>query len=151
MKLIGQMFQSWKTHGLFKHNPGDFWIVTSIPKKIYYIGFECNLTEHNSTNFVWLRLRDLRWGQRKPCKSPASFQIILFHKILLSMRLNLSENEPEIYMYKKSQCFFFSFWLTIIIIEPHHEKTCFWHMRTTKMQISLRIRAVWSALVLFPA
>ena len=29
--------------------------------------------------------------------------------------------------------------------EPRHEKTCFCHMRTTKAQISLRIRAVWSA------
>ena len=27
-------------------------------------------------------------------------------------------------------------------IEPHHEKTCLCHMRTTKAQISLRIRAV---------
>ena len=29
------------------------------------------------------------------------------------------------------------------------EKTCFSHMRTTKVQISLRIRAVWSAPLLF--
>ena len=29
--------------------------------------------------------------------------------------------------------------------EPRHEKTCLCHMRTTKAQISLRIRAVWSA------
>ena len=29
--------------------------------------------------------------------------------------------------------------------EPCHEKTCFCHMRATKAQISLRIRAVWSA------
>ena len=27
--------------------------------------------------------------------------------------------------------------------EPHNEKTCFCHMRTTKTQISLHIRAVW--------
>ena len=33
--------------------------------------------------------------------------------------------------------------------EQHHEKTCFSHMRTTKTQISLRIRAVWSASLLF--
>ena len=33
--------------------------------------------------------------------------------------------------------------------EPRHEKTCFYHMRTTKAQISLRIRAVLSALLLF--
>ena len=37
------------------------------------------------------------------------------------------------------------------IIEPHHEKTCLCHMRTTKAQISLRIRAVWSAPLLFAA
>ena len=38
--------------------------------------------------------------------------------------------------------------------EPHHKKTCFCHMRTTKAQISLadlRIRAVWSAPLLFAA
>ena len=28
------------------------------------------------------------------------------------------------------------------LYEPCHEKTCFCHMRTTKAQISLRIRAV---------
>ena len=27
--------------------------------------------------------------------------------------------------------------------EPHHEKTCLCHMRTTKAQISLRICTVW--------
>ena len=37
------------------------------------------------------------------------------------------------------------------IIEPRHEKTCLCHMRTTKAQISLRIRAVWSAPLLFAA
>ena len=36
-------------------------------------------------------------------------------------------------------------------IEPRHEKTFLWHMRTTKMQISLRICAVWSAPLLFTA
>ena len=35
--------------------------------------------------------------------------------------------------------------------EPRREKTCFYHMRTTKVQISLRIRAVWSAPLLFTA
>ena len=33
--------------------------------------------------------------------------------------------------------------------EPRHEKTCFSHMQTTKVQISLRIHAVWSAPLLF--
>ena len=33
--------------------------------------------------------------------------------------------------------------------EPRHEKTCFCHMRTTKMQISLRFHTVWSAPLLF--
>ena len=31
---------------------------------------------------------------------------------------------------------------SIFTFEPHHEKTCFSHMRTTKVQISLHIRAV---------
>ena len=35
--------------------------------------------------------------------------------------------------------------------EPRHEKTCLCHMRTTKTQISLSIRAVWSAPLLFAA
>ena len=35
--------------------------------------------------------------------------------------------------------------------EPRHEKTCLCHMRTTKVQISLRIHAVWSAPLLFAA
>ena len=35
--------------------------------------------------------------------------------------------------------------------EPHHEKTCLCHLQTTKVQISLRIRAVWSAPLLFAA
>ena len=34
---------------------------------------------------------------------------------------------------------------------PHHEKTCFCPMWTTKAQISLRIHAVWSAPLLFAA
>ena len=37
------------------------------------------------------------------------------------------------------------------IDEPHHEKTCFCPMRTTKAQISLRIHAVWSAPLFFTA
>ena len=28
-----------------------------------------------------------------------------------------------------------------LLLEPHHEKTCLCHMRTTKAQISLRIQA----------
>ena len=35
--------------------------------------------------------------------------------------------------------------------EPRHEKTCFSHMQTTKVQIRLHIRAVWSATLLFAA
>ena len=38
-----------------------------------------------------------------------------------------------------------------VINEPHHDKTCFCYMQTTKAQISLRIRAVWSAPLLFAA
>ena len=37
------------------------------------------------------------------------------------------------------------------INEPHHEKTGFCHMQTTKAQTSLRIRTVWSAPLLFAA
>ena len=45
----------------------------------------------------------------------------------------------------------FLFTLLSELFEPRHEKTCLCHMRTTKAQISLRIRAVGSALVLFAA
>ena len=40
---------------------------------------------------------------------------------------------------------------SVFSFEPHHDKPCFCHMRTTKAQISLRIRAVWSAPLLFGA
>ena len=39
----------------------------------------------------------------------------------------------------------------VTCIEPRQEKTCFCPMRTTKAQISLRIRAVLSTLLLFTA
>ena len=38
-----------------------------------------------------------------------------------------------------------SHWITVTSYEPCHEKTCLCHMLTTKVQISLRICAVWSA------
>ena len=38
-----------------------------------------------------------------------------------------------------------------LYIEPRHEKTCFSHMRTTKVQISLRTHTVWWAPLLFAA
>ena len=38
---------------------------------------------------------------------------------------------------------------SLLKIEPHHEKTSLCHMQTTKAQISLRIRAVRSAPLLF--
>ena len=41
-----------------------------------------------------------------------------------------------------------AFNLCCFILEPHHEKTCFYHMRTTKAQIRLRR---WSAPLLFTA
>ena len=41
------------------------------------------------------------------------------------------------------------YWLIWIIFEPGHQKMCL--MRTTKAQISLRIRAVWSVPLLFTA
>ena len=36
-------------------------------------------------------------------------------------------------------------------IEPHHEKACLCHMKTTKVQISLPVCTVWSAPLLFAA
>ena len=44
-----------------------------------------------------------------------------------------------------------SHFLHPIIFEPKHEKTCSCHMRTTEVQISLHIHAVWSAPSLFAA
>ena len=41
--------------------------------------------------------------------------------------------------------------LEFAVFETRHDKTCFCHMRTTKEQISLHIRAVWSAPLLFAA
>ena len=39
----------------------------------------------------------------------------------------------------------------LMIYEPHHEKSSFSHMRTTKAQIRLHECAVWSAPLLFSA
>ena len=39
--------------------------------------------------------------------------------------------------------------VSTVIIKPRHVKTCFSHMGTTNVQIILRIRAVWSAPLLF--
>ena len=36
-------------------------------------------------------------------------------------------------------------------MKPRHEKTCLYHIQTTKAQISLRIRTVWPAPLLFAA
>ena len=50
--------------------------------------------------------------------------------------------KPHLLMWKKSwtpKMIRYSF-----LDELHHEKTCFCHMQTTKMQISLRICVVWS-------
>ena len=41
--------------------------------------------------------------------------------------------------------------LSTVRNEPRYEKICFYHMRTTKPQISLHIRAVWSAPLFFAA
>ena len=35
--------------------------------------------------------------------------------------------------------------------EPHHEQTCYCHMQTTKVRISLHVCAVWSVPLLFAA
>ena len=53
-----------------------------------------------------------------------------------------SPDVPYVFMEKYGKWF---------LNEPHREKTCLCHMQTTKAQISLRIRAVWSAPLLFPA
>ena len=56
---------------------------------------------------------------------------------------------PIILIYKGLTVpFKINYWITN---EPRHEKACFSHIRTTKAQISLRIRAVWSEPLLFAA
>ena len=46
-------------------------------------------------------------------------------------------------------CFYVKMFWNAPLTEPHHEKTCFCLMRTTKVQIIQRTRAVWSAPLLF--
>ena len=53
------------------------------------------------------------------------------------------------YLFTLFPCLEISRVLLSCLLEPCHYKTCLYHMRTTKTQISLRIRAVWSASLLF--
>ena len=53
------------------------------------------------------------------------------------------KNAIEIFFYLLSVIeYFLCLFSRYISTEPRHEKTCFSHMRTAKVQISLRIRAV---------
>ena len=83
------------------------------------------------------------------------YSMILNHFCKLQIPLNMTKPLNQ------QGCMFFSeynlFWSwmpsfdQLVTFEAHHEKTCSCHMRTTKAQISLCIRAVWSVPLLFAA
>ena len=87
--------------------------------------------------------------------NPLRFHLRLFSALPVAPAFRLS------HLHLPSSYDFLSFYFDAIInsrkwegtgknaCEPHHEKTLFCHMRTTKAQISLCIRAVWSAPLLF--
>ena len=63
----------------------------------------------------------------------------------------ISNSRNQIQGYLRRTILLWSLWIqrAAYTCEPRHEKTCLCHMRTRKAQISLRIRAVWSAPLLF--
>ena len=67
----------------------------------------------------------------------------LGHWFMVTQRLTLKK---DLYFWVHWLCF-----VCQILNEPRHEKTCFYHMQTTKSQISLHIRAVWWVPLLFAA
>ena len=73
----------------------------------------------------------------------------------LSWRWNLSTVTSCLLLSCKYSSIFVDIRITLsgpcVIIGPHHEKTCQWHIWTTKVQISLHIRTVWSVPLLFAA
>ena len=72
-----------------------------------------------------------------PVIKPYYMTIFLsFPKYLLELWINIKNFRPLLN-------------IRHILSEPRHDKTCFYHMRTTNEKISLRIRAVWSASLLF--
>ena len=73
-----------------------------------------------------------------------------FHPVDLSILINWMSPFPI----SEVSGVLFNFYLSFDknycrLYEPRHEKTCFCPMQTTKVQISLRIHAVWSAPLLF--
>ena len=89
----------------------------------------------------------LSWGSSfYLCSTPEILKLD-GEKRFLKLKNLFSQYFPEIIMRIPAWCKA----NYLFIIEPHHEKTFLCHMRTTKGQISLGIRAVWSAPFLFAA
>ena len=72
------------------------------------------------------------WGNRKLFEDPA---------VIYSQMLPFRYVKVKKHFFLRTKRWF----------EPRHEKTCLCHMRTTKAQFSLRIRAVWSTPLMFAA
>ena len=66
---------------------------------------------------------------------------IRFCHVSVTLRFYKTGNNMYLYGYHEAKKTF----KEIKDFEPHHEKTWLCHMRTTKAQISLRIRSVWTA------
>ena len=94
----------------------------------------------------------INWKQGKEVIDLARKKHLFFGEVSTFVLLSLAstyDTFPGVYyMFTHSLCFYLKEILSSKITmlrqfnETRHEKTCFCHMRTTKVQISLRIRAV---------
>ena len=65
------------------------------------------------------------------------------HLIYAGQKMEREDNGKSYHLFCQGVfLLFFGFSQHIRLFEPRHEKSCLCHVRTTKVQISLRIRAV---------
>ena len=69
---------------------------------------------------------------------PFYFRVTVFRMFCFRVDVSCHNNLLDSYIINESA----HVERVFITYEPRHEKTCFSHMRTTKVQISQRIRAV---------
>ena len=85
-----------------------------------------------------IRNRALFWPQIKAKRNTVTFYIYtctcIFFIFPLGYKTSFFDNSDNEDSSQTVAC--------ILLFEPRHKKTSFCHMRTTKAQISLRIRAV---------
>ena len=88
---------------------------------------------------LWLWITVLEWN----CLCLVHVNTIGIKLSIYIQQVGHVQLQETILKYVKKIC---SYWYAN---EPRHEKTCFCHMQTTKVQISLHTRAFWSGPLLF--